>query len=146
MAEGDGAIYNKFKEQVLLGEVDLVDDTLKVALVAAYTPDIDTHTAWATTAAPGSLEFATDGNYSAATLGSASATVDTDNDRAAFDGADVTWSSLNLGSSSASPSHAVMYDDTHASDLLVCYWEVTTASNGGNYTLQFNATGIMTLT
>jgi hypothetical protein len=39
-----------------------------------------------------------------------------------------------------------MYDDTHASDLLIAYWELTTASNGGDYTLQWNASGIILLT
>lgn len=145
MAEGDGAIYNNTKAKLLEGEFDLKDNTIKVSLVAGYTPDIDTDTAWNTTSAPGSLEFSATGNYTAATLAGGTVTVDTANDRGKFDGTDVTWSSLNLNNTSASPSHAVMWDDTHASDLLVAYWEVTTATNGGNYTLQWNTAGIITL-
>ena len=58
------------------------------------------------------------------------------------DADDVTWTGLNVGT----PSHAILYDDTHASKTLVAYWEVTTTTNGGNYTLQFGANGILLLT
>lgn len=147
MAEGDGAVYNNFKERVMEGAFNLTADTIMMSLVAGYTPDIDTHTAWNTTSAPGSLEFAATGNYTAATLASLAVTQDNTNDRGVFDAADVTWSSLNLGASSASPSHAVLWKDhATATDELICYWEVTTASNGGNYTLQFNTAGIITIT
>jgi len=145
MAEGDGVIFNSFKGGLLGGGFDLANDTLKISLVAAYTPDIDADTAWTTTTDPGSLEFAATGNYAAATVAGNSVSTDTSNNHGAFDANDITWSSLNLGASSASPSHAVLWDDTHASDALICYWEVTTASNGGNYTLQFNAAGLITL-
>ena len=43
MAEGDGAIYNTFKELVMEGRYDLVADTVKVILVTGHTPNIDTH-------------------------------------------------------------------------------------------------------
>jgi hypothetical protein len=146
MAEGDGVVYNNFKERVMEGAFDLTSDTIKIALVSGYTANIDTHTAWNTTSAPGSLEFAATGNYTEKTLTSLAVTQDDANDRGKFDAADVTWSSLNLSATSASPSHAVMYKDhATATDELICYWEVTTASNGGNYTLQFNTAGILTI-
>ena len=140
MAEGDGAIYNNFKEQVMEGEFNLLTDVIKVALVTGYTPDIDTHTAWADVSA--NEESGTGYTAGGETLGSVTVTQDDTNDRGVFDGADVTWTGLDVGT----PSHAIMYDDTHASDLLIAYWEVTTASNGGDYTLQWNASGIILLT
>lgn len=152
MAEGDGAIYRTFKEDVMAGlhDLDGSGDTLKVALVAGYTPVTATHNVWADVS---SLEVTGTG-YSAggATLGSQTVTetgtgTGTTGERGKFDAADVTWSGLNIGASSASPSHAVLYNDTPTSpaDPLIAYWEVTTASNGGNYTLQWNAGGILIL-
>jgi len=46
MAEGDGALYNNFKEQVMEGEFDLASgaDTIKVILVSGHSTDIDSHT------------------------------------------------------------------------------------------------------
>lgn len=140
MAQGDGALYNEFKKELMLGNIDLESDTIKMLLVTGYTPNIDSHTGLAdVTAAQLSGTGYTAGG---ATLGSKAVTKDTANDRAAWDAADVTWNSLNAGT----PSHAICYSDTHASDCLIGYWEVTTASNGGNYTLQFGAAGIVTLT
>ena len=46
MAEGDGFIYNNFKEQVMEAEFNLATagDVLKLILVSGHTPNIDTHT------------------------------------------------------------------------------------------------------
>lgn len=140
MAQGDGALYNEFKKELMAGTIDLDGHTLKVMLVTGYTPNIDTHNGKADV-----LAYEESGaGYTAggATLASLTITKDTTNDRAKFDAADVTWTGLNVGT----PSHAILYDDTHASDCLIAYWEVTTATNGGNYTLQWGANGIVLLT
>lgn len=140
MAEGDGALFNNFKHQVMEAQFNLLSDTIKVALVTGFSPNIDTHTQWSD--ASGSEESGTGYTAGGETLASVTVTQDNANDRGIFDGANVTWSSLDVGT----PSHAIMYDDTHASDLLIGYWEITTASNGGDYTLSWNAVGIITLT
>lgn len=145
MAEGDGAIYNNFKHQVMEGEFDLLNDTLKMILVSGHTPNIDTHTQYSDVSAD---EYGTGSGYTAggATLASVTVTVDNTNDRGVFDAGDLTWSSLGA-LSPATPSDCILYDDTHASDLLIAYWELgTTATNGGDYTLQFGANGIILLT
>ena len=140
MAEGDGLIYNNFKEQVMEGEFDLADDTIKVALLASYTPDIDTHDEWSDVS--GTEESGTGYTAGGEELASKTVTQDDGNDRGVFDAADVTWSGLDVGT----PAYAVMYDDTHANDLLIACWELGRASNGGDYTLQWNASGIILLT
>ena len=140
MAQGDGALYNEFKEELFNGNIDLANDTIKMILVSGYTPNIDSHNGLADVTA--NQLSGTGYTAGGATLGSKTVTKDTSNDRAAWDAADVTWTGLDAGT----PSHSIAYDDTHASDCLIGYWEVTTASNGGNYTLQFGANGIVTLT
>jgi hypothetical protein len=58
-----------------------------------------------------------------------------------FDANDVTWTGLDVGT----PSHAILYDSTPSETCLIAYWEVTTASNGGDYTLSWHTNGILTL-
>lgn len=145
MAEGDVTVYNDFKEQVLKGIHDLSADTLKITLHTSYTPNIDTHQVWADVSA---TEYGTSGGYTAGgkTLGTLAVAQDNTNDRASWDAADVTWTSLTL--SPATPGHAIIWNDTPTSpaDPLICYVELgSTATNGGDYTLAFNANGILLL-
>lgn len=152
MAEGDGKIYRTFKEDVLAGvhDLDTGGDSIKVALVAGYTPNTATHNVWADV----SGSEVTGTGYSAGGKALANQTVTetgtgtgTTGERGKFDADDLTWTGLNIGGTSGSPSHAVMYNDTPTSpaDPLIAYWEVTTASNGGNYTLAWHANGIAIL-
>lgn len=152
MPQGDQIIYNDFKEQVLLGVHNLGSggNTLKLTLHNAYTPNIDTHQVWADTGVS-STEFATAAGYTAGgkTLASQSVTQDNTNDRALFDAADVTWTAL--GPLAATPSHAILWNDTPAApaDPLISYIVLgTTAPNGGDYTLQFSTSpsALITLT
>ena len=140
MAQGDGALYNEFKEELLLGNIDMDGHTFKVILVTGYTPNIDSHNGLSDVSA--NEESGSGYTAGGATLAGKAVTKDTTSDRAKFDANDVTWTGLDVGT----PSHAILYDDTHASDCLVAYWEVTTATNGGNYTLQFGANGVLLLT
>ena len=140
MAQGDGALYNEFKEELLLGNIDMDGHTFKVMLVTGYTPNIDSHNGYSDVSA--SEETGTGYTAGGATLANKAVTKDATNDRAKFAADDVTWTGLNVGT----PSHAILYDDTHASKTVVAYWEVTTATNGGNYTLQFGANGVLLLT
>lgn len=148
MAQGDGAFYNNFKEQSWEGVFNLATGghTLKVILVSGYTPNVDTHTVLADVTAS---QYATGLGYTAggATVAGQDVTQDDTNNQAVFDATDVTWTSLGP-LSPATPSHAILYDDTPTSpaDPLIAYWELgTTATNGGDYTLQWGTPGIATL-
>jgi len=152
MAEGDGAIYRTFKEDVMAGvhNLDTGGDTIRVALVSGYTPVTATHNVWA----DASGQEVTGTGYTANGKALTSQTVTetgtgtgSTGERGKFDAANVTWTGLNIGGTSGSPSHAVMYNDTPTTPLnpLIAYWEVTTATNGGDYTLQWATTGIIIL-
>ena len=145
MAQGDGYIYNKAKQRILAGEIDLDGHTIKLALVQGYTPNIDTHLNWSDVS---SAECAGT-NYTAGgkALTTLAVTVDNTNDLGKFDADDVTWTALRLTTpANGTPSHCILYDDTHVNNALIAYWELTTATNGGDYTVQWNASGIVTLT
>lgn len=134
-------LYNNAKEQLLrsaVSDLAAVATDVRVSLHTGYTPDVDLHQVWADVSAT----QVTGAGYTAGGAAVATKTVTQDNvnDRAVFDGDDVTWTALNVGT----PSHAIIRDAT--ADILLGYWPVTTPSNGGNYTLAFDPSGILTLT
>ena len=142
MAEGDGSVYYFFKESLLIGHIALGADSLahvvKVMLVTGHTLDTVNDEDYADVSA----DECSGTGYTAGgeTLGSQTVT----NALATkFDGADVTWSSLNV-SGGGDPNYAIMYDSDY--DVLMFAWEIATATNGGNWTLQWHADGIATLT
>lgn len=145
MAEGDGYVYNNFKELLLNGGgIDLDNDTIRVALVtSSYTPNIDTHDFFDDVS---SYQLSGTG-YTAggATLASKTVTQDDTDNEGVFDAADVTWTAINAGTA----AYAVLYKDTgtESSSPLIGYIDMgSKATNGGDLTIQFNAEGILNLT
>ena len=147
MAQGDGVVYNHFKDEIPQARMNLATDVIKLILVSGYTPDIDNHTVYADVSAQ---EYGAGLGYTVGgeTLGGQSVTKDAPNDRSVFNANDVTWSTLGP-LSPAIPSHCIMFDDTPTApdDPLMFYWEIgVTATNGGDYTIQWNPFGICLFT
>lgn len=135
-------IYNSFKKNVMNGGIDLDTDTIKVALVtSSYTPNADTHEDMAdvTNEVEGT-------GYTAggATLANPAVTADTTDDEGVFDADDVTWSNSTI-----TARGAVVYKSTGtaANDLLICYIDFgeNKVSSSGNFTITWNAEGIINL-
>lgn len=146
MAAGDGHVVNNWKQQLLLKTVDCNSDTFKIALYnKAYAAAQCTGTPTYNVAPWNADEIAV-ANYSAGgeSIGTPVVAQDDANNRASWDddGTDVAWTSLGA----ATIQTAVLYDDTTATKWIAIIWEITTNSNGGNYTLQFASTGMMLLT
>lgn len=143
MAEGDAHVVNNFKEQLLLKIIDCDTDVFKVALYSDVyaSGQID----GAAPAYSATNEITPGGSYSAGgqSIGTPVVTQDNTNDWAKWDddGTDVMWASLPT----ATIQRAILYDDTTATKYQCIIWEIATNSNGGNYTLSFNANGMMTL-
>ncbi len=57
------------------------------------------------------------------------------------DCADPAWTGLDVGT----PSHMVVYKSTGTSSTspLICFMVISTPSNGGNYTVNINALGLL---
>lgn len=144
--EGDGAFYNSFKQALAESDHDLGagGHILKLMLVHGYVPDIDVHAVKGDVA----TEYPTGLGYTAggATLAGQNLTLDLINNCAVLDGIDVFW--LGLGPLiPATPSHAVLYDDTSPTKQLICYWELgITATLGTKFRLRFAALGIARIT
>jgi hypothetical protein len=142
MAEGDIVFYNNYKEALMNGNApDLDADTIKVALVAAHTPDIDADDFWDDVSA----DEVSGAGYTAGgvTLGSKAVTQDNTDDEGVFDAADASWTGLDVGE----PSHAICYHDTGTpgTSMLIFHMQIDTPSNGGNYTIQWAAEGIINI-
>lgn len=146
MAEGDGTVYNNFKEQLLAGTIDLSGDstghTIKAILVTSHSLDIDNDAAYSDV----SGDECSGTGYTAGgeTLTNQAVTQDNANDRADFDADDVTWTGLDV-SAGGDPNYVILYDDD-AADALIAAWEIATGTNGGDWTVQWHADGILLLT
>lgn len=146
MAAGDAHVVNNFKEQLLLKTIDCNSDTFKVALYdKAYASSQLDGADPAYNVAPWNVDEIDSANYTAggASIGTPVVTQDDTNDRASWDddGTDVAWTSLGAHNIQT----AILYDDTTATKWVCIIWEIGTNANGGNYTLQFAATGMLLL-
>lgn len=141
MAEGDISIYQTFKRYIMEGTFDLVNDTIKAALVSGYTLDEDGDNTWANVSA----NEITDASYAQQTLtGQSVSSVGTGTGTAVkgeWDAADVTFGSLT----GTDPNFLILFDDTPTTpaDPLICAMELTTPTNGGDYQVSWNANGII---
>lgn len=145
--------YNRAKKEIMDGTISLLSDTIKVMLVTSsytFNPDHDfIDMGGANDPADHELSgTGYTGGYGGSgrkTLASKAITEDDPNDRAEFDAADVTWTSINAGTIRAAilikegtndaDSKLIAYIDNAAQFPLV--------TNGGDVTLQWNAEGIL---
>jgi hypothetical protein len=137
-------IYNSFKRDIANGSIDLDTDTIKVMLVTStYTPNIDTHDKRddVTNEVSGTNYVAGGG-----TLAGKTVTVDNTNDRAIFDADNQVWAAASI-----TARGAVLYKargGASSADELICYIDFAAdiTSTAADFTLSFNAVGIIALT
>ena len=136
-------IFNSFKRDIMNGSLDLDTDTIKVMLVtSAYTPDQDAHTKRSDV-----TNEASGAGYSSggAALANKAVSADNTDNEGVFDADDVTW-----GSSTITARGAVLYKSrggASSADELICYIDfgADKASSAGNFTVTWNAEGILNL-
>lgn len=141
MAEGDAHVYNNFKEQLLLKQIDCDTDVFKVALYSGTyaASDLDGNPVYSATG-----EITPSGYSAGGRVASGTTVAQADGGvtgSATWDGYDCLWPSLGA----SFIRKAIMYDDTTASKWCLIVWEIATDSNGGNYTLSFSTQGIAVL-
>ena len=135
-------IYNSFKQKIQDGSLDLDTQTIKVALVtSAYTPDQDLHEDFADI-----TNEATGTGYTAggAALANKAVTKDNTDNEGVFDADDVTWASSTI-----TARGAIIYysSGTPATSWLIAYIDFGSdkSSNNGNFTISWNAEGILNI-
>lgn len=147
-------VYNQAKADILSGAINLSTDTLKVILVSnVYVANAD-HTIVDAGGASDVVDAEINvtgyvrgwGGAGRKALGSKTFTPDMTNDRAALDAGDLTWPSLGAGATIVA---AVLVKEGGANDTtskLIAYLDfASTATNGGDFTIQWDATGILRL-
>ncbi len=141
-----GKLYGNFLKQALAKEHDLIADDIKVQLhTNLYSPDQDAH-AYKN---PGlSAEVAAGGGYATGgvSLAGKTLTYTGATNKIAFSANNVTWAASTITARTA-----VVYNNTPALDTakgLVCYQQsdVDIISTNGNWTITWNASGIMEIT
>lgn len=142
MAEGDAIVTNIFKTFLMEGRINCEADTFMMALYSVALASPDGSPAYTATNEIVASGYTATGQ----SIGTPVVTQDDTNNWAKWDddGTDVTWNSL----ATATILEARLYDDTvttPTADPVCIMWEIATNSNGGNYTLQFGANGIATL-
>ena len=141
MAEGDGVLYKNWKLGVMQAEMDM-SSSMAVLLLTGYAPSQSDDFYDDVSAS----EVSSGSGYT--TLGDvlASDAVTLAGSNAEFDAVDNTWSSLSA--SGGQPNYAIVYQKNASASAarLVGYWAISTSTNGGNFTLQWHASGIVTLT
>lgn len=129
---------NALKNDLALDLDDTTAGRFKMMLVtSAYTPDFGAHDfkADVTNEVVGTGYTAGGESLTSVTLTQAAGVI-------TFDAADVTWTSSTITARAA-----VIYDDSLASDPLICYIDFGSdqSSSSGDFQVSFNASGIFTL-
>lgn len=152
------AWYNRGKASVMDGTLDFDTHTVKVMLVdSGYTFNADDDYVSSGAGTPGGEELTGTG-YTAGfggagrkTIGSPTVTADDTNDRAVFDGADISWTAINAGTAKAMILIREITND--AASILIAYIDTVASgatfpitTNGGDVNITWGATGILHIT
>jgi hypothetical protein len=136
-------IYNSFKKKLLDGSIDLVNDTIKFALVtSAYTPDQDLHTDFDDI----TNELPTANGYTAngATIANPANTQDNTDNEGVYDGDNVTWTGASF---TARGAVLYKYTGTPSTSSLIMYIDFTEdkTPDAGDFVVDFNVEGILNI-
>jgi hypothetical protein len=136
-------IFNAFKQKLMVGACDLDTDVFNVALLTnSFTPDIDTMMVWGDTGV--SSNEITGVNYvsGGTILTGMTVMLNTSTDKAILDATDVTWASSTI-----TARYVAIYKATEPKWLVAAFdFGSDKSSNNGDFTVQWNASGIMDLT
>jgi hypothetical protein len=141
--EGQGFVFTNFKRAVLEQELDLGTggDTFYCILTTDSTPNRDlfyTYSdVWNTELTEATYDLG------GKRIVNQDIAINTGSHLAAWDGDNTTFTSLTTTSKNIGSAMIMKQGDPYT---LVAFWYVATAGNGGDYTLQWNANGIVTLT
>ena len=145
MAAGTFTLYGAAKENIAKALIDLDTDNFVVTLLGAgYTPSVNADDTWSDISA----NEITGTGYTAGGAALASVTVTRSGGTVTFDAADVSWSSSTI-----TAKYAAIVKKAGASldgtDLLLGYVELetggTVSTTNGTLAIQWNASGIFTL-
>ena len=132
------AMYNIAKQKFGDGTLDWDTQTFKVALLTGHTFDAE-HNDFSVDIQPNEVS-GTGYTAGGATMTNSAPTIDTVNDWAEYDAADVVWSASTI-----SATAAVVYEAS--TDYPICYIDFgsTKSSSASDFTISWNADGVFKL-
>lgn len=136
-------IYDHFPEILGDGTLDMDNDNFKIALMDSGHTFNAANTAWANVSAN---EIANGNGYTSGGVLVANVIWAQTSGVIKFAFDNPSWTAS--GGSIANVTDAVLYDDTHASDLLICsidFGETKTAEDGADLTISLAAAGLITI-
>ena len=134
-------IFNAFKQKMMVGECDLDTDQFYVALLSSsFTPNIDSQAIWGDVS---SNEITGTAYVAGGTLlAGMTVTLNLSTDKAILDANDVTWASSTI-----TARYVAIYKHTDPKWLVAAFdFGADKSSSNGDFTVQWNASGIMDLT
>lgn len=137
------AIVNHFKSEVMKGSFDLVNDTIKCALLTStHTTDIDADEHWDDVSA--NEVSGTGYTAGGATLANCAVTADNTDDEGVFDAADVTWTTSTI-----TARYACIYKSTGTASTskIICIFDFVSdkVSSAGSFIITWASEGIVNL-
>ncbi|NQT38195.1 MAG: hypothetical protein HQ581_11935 [Planctomycetes bacterium] len=140
-------IYNEAKRAIAAGEIDLGGDDIRVALLMANTTADTENDGITTVDGFATLDECDSAGYARQALAGEAVNKDDANDRAEFDADDVTWTAL--AACTRTVPGALVYkhvtDDTDSVPIAWVEFPVAITPDGSDFTIQWNAEGILQL-
>ena len=139
-------VYNNYKNIALLGGVDLVNDTINIALMtSAYSPDIDNESFYSDIQSSGK-ELPTGGGYvtSGVPLTGKSVSTNTNANAAFFNASDVVWNNATFDTMGAVIYKAGSTPSTSPLLFFVDFYAIK-SSFEESFTIDWNTSGVMQL-
>lgn len=135
--------YNKAKQLLANGGIDLDTDDIRVALCMTNTTadtdnDGDTYVSDLTT-----LDEFDGANYVRKALANEAVNLDDVNDRAEFDADDVTWTALGVGTRNVAGALIYKHVTNDTDSPLIAWIEFSATPDGSDFTIQWDAEGIL---
>lgn len=138
-------MFNKFKQLSANGTIDLDTDDIRVALCMTNTTADTENDGKVYVGDLTTLDEMDGANYVRKALANEAVNLDDANDRAEFDADDVTWSSLGAGTRSIAGALLYKHVTNDADSPLIAWVEFAApvTADGSNFTIQWNAEGIL---
>jgi len=138
-------LFNYFKQQNAAGNIDLdtAGDTIHVILCMTNTTADTENDGISFVGDLTTLDEFDGANYSRKTLGSQVVNLDDPNDRAEFDGANITWTALGVGTRDVAGALIFKFVTNDAASPVIAWVEFSATPDGSDFTIQWNAEGIL---
>lgn len=135
--------FNEAARGVFAGEIDLNADDIRIALLSTNTTADTENDAITTVDGITTLDEFDGANYVRKALANEAVNKDDTNDRAEFDADDVTWTSLGAGTRSVAGILVYKHVTNDTDSIPIAWVEVSGTPDGNDFTVQWNAEGIL---